>query len=110
MAEALKNPRSLRYKQGLIDALRAVARVEDGSIAPEVLQQLLDDLPNTWDQSLESAYVTGFEDMYGVLVETLAFEYAPEAAAASREASEVENDGENTPNQPNLLREGPASA
>ena len=79
MAAALQNPDHRRYKQGMVDALRAVSRLEDGAIEVQTLQTLLDGLPNTWDQTVESAYVVGFEDMYGILAETLSTEYAPEA-------------------------------
>ena len=79
IAAALQNPEKKRYKQGVIDALRAVARVEDGKLTVNALQELLDGLPNMWDQTIESAYVTGFSDMYGLIAESLSIEYAPEA-------------------------------
>lgn len=92
MAAALQNPAHSRYKQGMLDALRAVARLESGRIKPATLQTLLDGLPNTWDQSLESAYVTGFEDMYGIMAETMALRYAPELERAAKLSKNVEGE------------------
>lgn len=85
MADALQNPQKLRYKQGVIDAMRAVSRVEDGKLEVNALQALLDGLPNMWDQTMESAYVTGFSDMYGLIAESLAVEYGPETQKRQRE-------------------------
>lgn len=77
MAAALQNPEGLRYKQGMLDALRAVSRLEDNEIEAPTLQSVLDSLPHTWDTHIHDAYVVGFEDMYGLLAESLSTHYAP---------------------------------
>lgn len=89
MADALANPENRRYKQGIIDAIVAVGELESGRAAPEHLQNMLDSLPGHWDQSAESAYITGFSDMYALIAESLSIEYAPEAEMTQKSSEKA---------------------
>lgn len=88
-AKLLTNEENTRYKQGQLDALLAVSRVQQGLVTIEQFQALLEALPHTWDQSYDGAYVVGFEDMYGALCEHLTTVYAPEVK--TKTAIEVRN-------------------
>jgi hypothetical protein len=72
MAQVLEVGQGNQYKQGQLDALRAVARLESGEITPDQLQAVLEDFPSGWMAANRKAYFDGFQDMYGNLAETLA--------------------------------------
>lgn len=87
--ELLKNPEHLRYRQGQLDSLLAVSRLQQGLIDASQLQELLDGLHKTWDAGISDAYTLGFEDMYSTLCEHLATRYDPEPRLDSDAATIV---------------------
>jgi hypothetical protein len=83
----LDNPEHLRYRQGQLDSLLAVSRLQQGLISVELFQELLDGLHKTWDAEISDAYVLGFEDMYSTLCEHLSTRYDPQPLEGSVDAN-----------------------